>query len=92
MEDPANVKELRSFIGLVNYYRQFVEEYSKKAAPLTELLNKGVTQDWTDMCQETFNELKITMMKESFLALPDISKPFKVQTDASDFPLGGVLL
>ena len=43
MEDPANVKELRSFIGLVNYYRQFVDEYSKKAAPLIELLNKGVT-------------------------------------------------
>ena len=44
------------------------------------------------MCQETFNELKITTMKESFLVLPDISKPFKVQTDASDFALGGVLL
>ena len=75
---PANVKELRSFLGLANYYRRFIEGYSRKAAPLTELLKKGVTWEWTDQCQKAFNELKTSMMKGLVLALPDISKPFEV--------------
>ncbi|KAL5581856.1 hypothetical protein UlMin_014298 [Ulmus minor] len=89
---PANVKELRSFLGLANYYRRFVEEYSKTAAPLTELLKRGVTWDWGIVCEADFQELKNAMMRDPVLALPDISKPFEVQTDASDFALGGVLL
>ncbi|KAL5582147.1 hypothetical protein UlMin_014589 [Ulmus minor] len=89
---PANVKELRLFLGLANYYRRFVEEYSKMAAPLTELLKKGVTWEWAIVCEAAFQELKNAMMQDPVLALPDISKPFEVQTDASDFALGGVLL
>ena len=92
MEIPTNVKELLSFLGLANYYRWFVEGYSRKATPLTELLKKGVTWEWTDECQKAFDELKTTMMKGPVLALLDISKPFEVQTDASNFALGGVLL
>ncbi|KAJ7970764.1 Ty3/gypsy retrotransposon protein [Quillaja saponaria] len=68
---PTSVTELRSFLGLANYYRRFVEGYSRRAAPLTELLKKGTVWHW---------------------ALLDISKPFEVQTDASDYALVGVLL
>ncbi|KAL5561271.1 hypothetical protein UlMin_031018 [Ulmus minor] len=92
VKTPANVKELRSFLGLANYYRRFVEEYSKTIAPLTELLKKGITWDWGIACEATFQELKNAMMRDPVLALPDISKPFEVQTDASDFVLGGVFL
>ena len=88
----TNVKQLHSFFGLANYYRRFIEGYSRKAVPLTELLKKGVTWEWTDKCQEAFDELKIAMMKGSILTLPNISKPFEVQTDALDFTLGWVLL
>ena len=86
---PTNVKELRSFLKLANYYKQFVECYSRKATPLTELLKKGVTWEWTNKYQEAFDELKTSMMKGLVLALPDIGKPFKVQIDALDFALRG---
>ena len=86
------MKELYSFLRLVNYYRQFVEGYSRKGVPLTELLKKGVTWEWTNKCQKVFDELKITMMKRPILTVQDISKPFKVQTDALDFALGVIFL
>lgn len=89
---PTNVSELRSFLGLANYYRRFVEGYSRRAAPLTELLKKGNGWDWTCRCQDAFDDLKRAMMNDPVLALPDVTKPFEVQTDASDFALGGVLL
>ena len=59
---------------------------------MTELLKKGVAWKWSDRCQTSFEDLKAAMMKDPVLALPDITKPFEVQTDASDFALGGVLL
>ena len=86
------MKELCSFLALANYYKRFVESYSRKAAPLTKLLKNGVTWESTDEYQKAFNELKTTMMKGPVFTLLDISKPFEVQTDASDFTLGGVLL
>ena len=60
--------------------------------PLTKLFKKGIIWEWTDKCQKEFDELKTSMMKESILALPDISKLFNFQTDTSNFALGGVLL
>ena len=89
---PTNVKELRSFLGLANYYRRFVDGYSRRATPLTELLKKGMIWAWTHKCAEAFRSLKEAMMKDPVLALPDVSKPFKVHTDASDYALGGVLV
>ena len=91
-EAPSKVTELRSFLGLANYYRRFVEGYSRRAAPLTELLKKGVPWKWTEKCQTAFDNLKQAMSGDPVLALPDVSRPFEVQTDASDFALGGVLL
>ena len=72
------MKELCSFLRLPNHYRQFVESYSRKAVSLIELLKKSVTWEWTDKCQEVFDELKIAMMEGSVIALLDISKPFEV--------------
>ncbi|KAJ7971439.1 Retrotransposon protein, putative, Ty3-gypsy subclass [Quillaja saponaria] len=89
---PTSVTELRSFLGLANYYRRFVEGYSSRVAPLTELLKKGTVWHWGEPCQTAFEDMKLAMINDPVLALPDISKPFEVQTDASDYALGGVLL
>ncbi|KAJ7958669.1 Retrotransposon protein, putative, Ty3-gypsy subclass [Quillaja saponaria] len=71
---------------------RFVEGYSRKAAPLTELLKKGTVWHWGEPCQIAFEDMKLAMINDPILALLDISKLFEVQTDASDYALGGVLL
>ncbi|XP_039038705.1 uncharacterized protein LOC120176331 [Hibiscus syriacus] len=89
---PTKVTELRSFMGLANYYRRFVKGYSKIAAPLTELLKKEKAWDWGPKCQSAFDEIKLAMINEPVLVLPDHTKPFEVFTDASDVAIGGVLM
>ncbi|XP_043717547.1 uncharacterized protein LOC122665462 [Telopea speciosissima] len=91
-EAPTKVTELRSFLGLVNYYRRFIQGYSKRAAPLTDLLKKNKAWEWSDSCQDAFDDLKKAIMEKPVLALPDYGKPFEVHTDASDFAIGGVLM
>ena len=91
-EAPRSVSELRSFLGLANYYRRFIQGYSKIAAPLTEMLKKDHVWEWLPNREEAFNKLKEAVTREPVLVLPDISKPFEVETDASDFALGGVLI
>ncbi|KAK4382079.1 Retrovirus-related Pol polyprotein from transposon.6 [Sesamum angolense] len=91
-QPPSDVHDLRSFLGLANYYRHFVKGYSKIARPMTDLLKKTETWDWTPQCQVAFDNLKRAIVTNPMLALPDMSKPFTVETDASDFALGGVLM
>ena len=78
MGSPTKVIELRSFLGLVNYYRKFVEGYSRRVIPLTEILKKGVSWKWIDGCQAVFDNLKQAMSGDPVLALLDITKPFEV--------------
>ncbi|TYK01597.1 reverse transcriptase [Cucumis melo var. makuwa] len=89
---PKSVSELRSFLGLANYYRRFVEGFSKRASPLTELLKKDVHWNWDPECQAAFDGLKQAMMEGPLLGIADVTKPFEVETDASNYALGGVLL
>ncbi|KAH9648298.1 Endonuclease [Citrus sinensis] len=91
-ESPMKVPELRSFLGLVNYYRHFIKGYSVKAARLTDMLKKNRTWHWSEECQREFEELKRAILEEPVLAFLDHTKPFEVQTDASDFTIGGVLM
>ncbi|KAL0416169.1 UNVERIFIED_CONTAM: Retrovirus-related Pol polyprotein from transposon [Sesamum latifolium] len=84
---PSDVHDLRSFLGLANYYRCFVKGYSEIARPMTDLLKKTETWNWTPQCQESFDNLKRAMVTDPVLALPDMLKPFVVETDASDFAL-----
>ncbi|KAL5775964.1 hypothetical protein ACOSP7_013524 [Xanthoceras sorbifolium] len=91
-DPPTKVPELRSFLGLVNYYRRFIKGYSARAAPLTDLLKKNKAWEWSSECQEAFEGLKKAVTEEPVLSLPDHSKPYEVQTDASDFAIGGVLM
>ncbi|XP_038979221.1 uncharacterized protein LOC120109561 [Phoenix dactylifera] len=88
----TNVAELRSFLGLANYYRRFVRGYSQIACPLTDLLKKGHKWLWTDECSAAFKSLKEAIASEPVLRLPDFSKSFEVHMDASNLALGGVLI
>ncbi|GKV19476.1 hypothetical protein SLEP1_g29735 [Rubroshorea leprosula] len=66
--------------------------YSARATPLTDLLKKKVSWEWTAECQRAFEDLKQAMSQEPVLALPDYGRPFEMHTDASDLAIGGVLM
>jgi hypothetical protein len=87
-------KQVRSFLGLAGYYRSFVEGFSEVVADLVELTKKGQPNQvkWEDRHEKAFAEIKRRLASTPILRLPDLSKPFTVQTDASDRGLGAVLL
>ncbi|KAL0546313.1 hypothetical protein IC582_016220 [Cucumis melo] len=86
-EVPKSVSELRSFLRLENYYHRFVEGFSKRASPLTELLKKDVHWSWNPECQAALDGLKQAMMEGALLGIADVTKPLKVETDASYYAL-----
>jgi hypothetical protein len=89
MPTPKNIKQLRSFLGLCNYYRKFIKNYTLHCAPLYELLSKEFS--WTEEATEVFERLKLLLTTTPMLHYPDFKKVFKVSTDASDEGIGGVL-
>lgn len=89
---PSNVKELRSFLGLANYYRRFVRNFSIIAAPLNLLLRAGEIFRWTDAQQEAFSELKHALTKTVVVPYPIYDgRPFIIETDASNVGMGAVI-
>ena len=88
---PASIKEVQSFLGFVNFYRTFIPNYSKTILPILKLLKKDSRFDWNKLCSESFQNLKNSFKSSSILVHADTSKRFIVETDASDFALGGVL-
>jgi hypothetical protein len=89
---PKSVSELRSFLGLANYYRKFIAAYAKQAAPLTDLLKKDKQWHWSDQCQTAFDKLKDAVASEPVLRLPNFEPPFEAYTDALNKAIGGVLV
>ena len=101
MPPPSNVEELRAFLGMTGSLRQFIQNYSITAAPLTDLLrNKEFASKkarkfsiaWGDKEAEAFRRLKQTLTSPTVLAFPDWNSTFVVQTDASSAGAGAVLL
>ena len=80
---PTTVGEIRSFLGLAGYYRRFIENFSKIAKPMTELLKKDTKFKWTEECEASFQELKKRLVTALVLILPDQTKDFEVYCDAS---------
>ena len=89
---PTNLKELRSFIGFCNFYRMFIANFSQVAHPLHLLTKKNQEYVWEEAQQKAFDELKNQLTSSPVLRLPNLSKPFIVQTDASKLGTGAVLL
>jgi len=88
---PESVKDVQSFHGFANYYRQFILGFSKVAAPLTNLMSKKEVFSWKDVHQQAFDELKRLLTTTPVLHLFDPDLPCTVETDASKDALGAVL-
>lgn len=88
---PKNVKDVRSFVGTVSWYRRFIPNFASLVKPLTDLLKKDRKFHWSQECEESFRKAKECLVAAPILTCPDFSKPFVVQTDASDFGIGAVL-
>jgi hypothetical protein len=88
---PQNVSDIRSFLGLVGYYRRFIEGLSKISMPMTELLVKGKTFELTRRREASFQELKKRLTTTPVLTMPNMEKPFSIYYDAFGQGLGCVL-
>ena len=88
---PTTVKQVRSFLGFGNFYRKFMSHYSDMARPLNDLTKKDKKFEWTQDCQESFDTLKRKFTEEPVLLMPDHSKPFQIESDASKVATGAVL-
>lgn len=91
MPIPKTVKDVRSFLGTVNFYGKFIPQIAEIRKPLNELLKKNVKFNWTQQCQESFEKLKQFLSSDSLLVRPNYKDTFVITTDASDHAIGAVL-
>ena len=91
-ERPKLVFEIRSFLGLARYYRRFIEDFSRLAAPMTRLTRKEVKFVWNARCEEAFQELKRRLTSAPILIIPDRGQGYTMYCDASRSELGCVLM
>lgn len=88
---PTTVREVRRIIGMISWYRRFVDGFSDIISPLTALLRKNKKFVWDEKCDESFRKIKEALISAPILACPNFDYPFYVQTDASAYALGCVL-
>jgi len=88
---PKNVKDVQKFLGLANYYRRFIEGFATVVRPLHDLVKKDKKWDWMERQEKAFKELKKWFTKEPVLTAPDIDKKMRMEVDALDYAMGGVL-
>ena len=91
LADPKTRKQLRQFIGMINFYRDMWQKRSELLSPLTALTSKNVKYNWKDEHQKSFDAIKRVIGNEVLLDYPDFNAPFKILTDASKLQLGAVI-
>jgi hypothetical protein len=90
-EPPKTVKEVQSFLGMANYYRRFIKDYSSIARPLINLTRKEQKFEWTEACQASFENLQKLLVTRPIMAHPQENTDFILDTDACDVSIGAVL-
>lgn len=80
---PKKIKELRAFLGLINYYKRFIDNHSRKTVPLLKLLKKNIKWNWGPEQENAFINVKNNFIKNLLLCHPDFSQPFLLRSDAS---------
>ena len=88
---PTTAKQLKTFCGMVSYYRRFIPNCSRIASPLHKLLKKDAKFEWTEAQEHAFRHLKNKLVSQPILQYPDFSREFTLSTDASNAGLGAVL-
>jgi hypothetical protein len=91
LKSPTTLRQLRSFLGMVNYYRDMWKRRSHLISPLTELTIKGKKFNWGEPQEKAFKEIKSILAKETMLTFPDFTKTFHVHADSSEYQLGAVI-
>ena len=89
--EPTTTKEVQKFLGFASYYRRFIQGFAHMARPLHRLTEQNYHFKWTTECRQAFEELKAKFTTAPVLAYPDYSRPFILDTDASDSGIGAVL-
>ena len=87
---PKMKRELQQFLGFINFYRRFIKGFAKIAKPLTKLTRNN-DWSWTEIQQMAFKELKKEVTLERMLIILQPGKPFRMETDASDFTVAAIL-
>ena len=83
LDNPSNVTELRSFLGMVGYYRNFIENYATLNSPLCKLQRKNSTFEWTNEHTTSIEKLREALCQALILSYPRYDKPFIIRTDDS---------
>lgn len=92
MPKPRDITELRSFLGLCNYYRNFIHNFADKMSPLYNITKSNMHFQWLDQHDNVFKQIKEELTREPILRHPDFNFPFIIQTDASNVGIGAVLV
>jgi hypothetical protein len=89
-KEPTNVKGVQGFLRFTNFYRRFIQDFSKITAPLTKLTRKDTWYEWTDASQSAFKQLKKAMISQPILHYFDPARPLILEMYASDYAIGAV--